>query len=237
MIRFKHVAISNLYKNEVGDRMNHKLAAMIDHTALKPDTTQQQIKDLCAEANTYGFASVCINPGWVSFAAGRLASTEVKVCTVIGFPLGATTTAAKVFEAEEAIGNGAAEVDMVLNIGALKSGEDRAVLEDIQAVADAAQNKALLKVIIETALLNDAEKRRACELAVKAGTDYVKTSTGFASAGATVEDVALMRETVGPDIGVKAAGGIRDRQTAEAMVAAGATRIGASSGAQIVGGD
>lgn len=217
--------------------MNQKLAAMIDHTALKPDTTQNQIEALCAEAKAYGFASVCINPGWVQLAAKELASTDVKVCTVIGFPLGATTTETKVFETMEAIGNRASEVDMVINIGAVKSGDDRTVLQDITAVADATGNKALLKVIIETVLLNDEEKRLACKLAVKAGADYVKTSTGFASGGATAHDVALMRETVGPDIGVKASGGIRDRKTAETMIEAGATRIGASSGSKIVGSD
>lgn len=217
--------------------MDQRLAAMIDHTALKPDTTKEQIEALCREAIDYGFASVCINPGWVPLAVEQLAFTDVNVCTVIGFPLGATTTAAKVYETKEAVDNGALEVDMVINIGALKSGDDHMVLQDITSVADASKDKALLKVIIETALLDDEEKRRACELAVKAGADYVKTSTGFASAGATVENVALMRDCVGSDIGVKAAGGIRDRETAEALIRAGATRIGASSGPQIVGDD
>ncbi|HEX6923740.1 MAG TPA: deoxyribose-phosphate aldolase [Bacillales bacterium] len=214
--------------------MNQGLAEIIDHTALKPDTTKAQIEKLCSEAKTYGFASVCVNPTWVKTAAESLSGSDVKVCTVIGFPLGATTTETKVFETKNAIESGASEVDMVINIGALKSGDDAAVLNDINAVVKAAEGAALTKVIIETALLSDEEKVRACELAVKASADYVKTSTGFASGGASVEDVALMRKTVGPDIGVKASGGVRDRETTEAMVEAGATRIGASSGVAIV---
>lgn len=214
--------------------MNQNLAAMIDHTALKPDTTKLQVETLCEEAKSHNFASVCVNPTWVKTAASLLEGTAVKVCTVIGFPLGATTTETKVFETENALDNGATEVDMVINIGALKSGEDEAVLNDIKAVVNAAKGAALTKVIIETALLTEEEKVRACELAVEAGADFVKTSTGFASGGATVEDIALMRKTVGPEIGVKASGGVRDRGTAEAMVDAGATRIGASSGVAIV---
>ncbi|HEX7064847.1 MAG TPA: deoxyribose-phosphate aldolase [Bacillales bacterium] len=214
--------------------MNEKLAAMIDHTALKPETTIEQIEKLCAEAKQYGFVSVCVNPVWVKYAAEQLDGSKVKVCTVIGFPLGATTTNTKVFETRNAIENGAGEVDMVINIGALKSGDDETVLHDISAVVQAAGEEALTKVIIETALLTDEEKIRACELAVKAGADFVKTSTGFASGGANVKDIALMRKTVGPEIGVKASGGVRDRETAEAMIEAGATRIGASSGVVII---
>lgn len=214
--------------------VNEKLAAMIDHTALKPETTIEQIEKLCAEAKQYGFVSVCVNPVWVKYAAEQLDGSKVKVCTVIGFPLGATTTNTKVFETRNAIENGAGEVDMVINIGALKSGDDETVLHDISAVVQAAGEEALTKVIIETALLTDEEKIRACELAVKAGADFVKTSTGFASGGANVKDIALMRKTVGPEIGVKASGGVRDRETAEAMIEAGATRIGASSGVVII---
>lgn len=210
------------------------LASMIDHTALKPETTQELIRELCSEAKTYSFAAVCIHPGWVERAAKLLVDTDVKVCTVIGFPHGATTTNTKVFETEDAIKNGASEIDMVCQIGALKSGDDNAVFSDISAIVNVAADKATVKVIIESALLSDSEKRRVCELAVKAGADYVKTSTGFASGGATAEDIALMRQVVGPDIGIKAAGGIRDRKTAETMIEAGANRIGASSSVNIV---
>lgn len=214
--------------------MDQKLAAIIDHTALKPDTTNEQIVALCSEAKEYGFASVCVNPSSVKLSFECLKGTDVKVCTVIGFPLGATTTNTKVFEAKEAIKNGATEVDMVINIGALKGGDDAAVLLDIEAVVDASKEKALTKVIIETVLLSNEEKVRACQLAIKAGADYVKTSTGFASGGATPQDVALMRKTVGSNVGVKASGGIRDRETTMVMIEAGANRIGASSGVKIV---
>lgn len=217
-----------------GNPVDERLAGMIDHTALKPDTTQAQIDKLCREAKQYGFATVCVNPIWVKFAAKQLVGTDVDVCTVIGFPLGATPTNVKVSETKQALDDGAREVDMVIHVGALKDGDDEAVVRDIAAVVDVANGNALTKVIIESALLSREEKRRACELAVKAGADYVKTSTGFASGGATVEDVALMRETVGPDIGVKASGGIRDNATARAMVDAGATRIGASAGVKII---
>lgn len=213
-----------------------ELAKLIDHTALKPETTKAQITQLCKEAKEYGFASVCVNPTWVKLAAELLAGSDVKVCTVIGFPLGANTSAVNAFEAKDAIANGAGEVDMVINIAALKDKDDALVESDIRAVVEAA-NGTLVKVIIETSLLSDEEKVRACEIAVKAGTDFVKTSTGFSTGGATKEDVALMRKTVGPTIGVKASGGVRTKQDVEDMVAAGATRIGASAGVAIVSGD
>lgn len=213
-----------------------ELAKLIDHTALKPETTKAQITQLCKEAKEYGFASVCVNPTWVKLAAELLAGSDVKVCTVIGFPLGANTSAVKAFEAKDAIANGAGEVDMVINIAALKDKEDALVESDIRAVVEAA-NGTLVKVIIETSLLSDEEKVRACKIAVKAGTDFVKTSTGFSTGGATKEDVVLMRKTVGPTIGVKASGGVRTKQDVEDMVAAGATRIGASAGVAIVSGD
>jgi len=214
--------------------MAENIAKKIDHTLLKADATKDQIMKLCKEAREYSFYSVCVNPTWVKEAANQLEGSDVEVCTVIGFPLGATTTETKVFEAKNAIENGAAELDMVINIGQLKAQDHDAVEEDIQAVVRAAAGKALVKVIIETSLLTDEEKVRACELCVKAGADYVKTSTGFSSGGATVEDVKLMRETVGPDTGVKASGGVRDKKDALAMIEAGASRIGASSGIKIV---
>ncbi|OQP05847.1 deoxyribose-phosphate aldolase [Geobacillus sp. 46C-IIa] len=216
--------------------MTENIAKLIDHTLLKPEATEEQIIQLCREAKQHGFASVCVNPAWVKTAARELSGTDVLVCTVIGFPLGATTPETKAFETNNAIENGAREVDMVINIGALKSGDDEFVERDIRAVVEAAAGKALVKVIIETALLTDEEKVRACQLAVKAGADYVKTSTGFSGGGATVEDVALMRRMVGDKAGVKASGGVRDRETAEAMIEAGATRIGTSSGVAIVNG-
>ncbi|TWI56398.1 deoxyribose-phosphate aldolase [Halalkalibacter nanhaiisediminis] len=218
--------------------MSQSIANLIDHTALKPETTKEQILKLCAEAKEYKFASVCVNPTWVKLAAEQLKDAEgVKVCTVIGFPLGANTPEVKRFEATNAIENGATEVDMVLNIAALKDKDDELVERDIRAVVEAAKGKALTKVIIEACLLTEEEKVRACELAVKAGADYVKTSTGFSTGGATVEDIRLMRKTVGPDIGVKASGGVRDLEGARAMVEAGATRIGASAGVSIVNGE
>ncbi|MEK4668464.1 deoxyribose-phosphate aldolase [Niallia sp. FSL R7-0271] len=216
--------------------MSSQIAKMIDHTLLKADATKEQVKTLCEEAKQYSFASVCVNPTWVQYASELLAGTEVKVCTVIGFPLGATTSVTKAFETTNAIENGATEVDMVINIGALKDKNYDLVKEDIKAVVDAAKGKALTKVIIETSLLTDEEKEKACVLAVEAGTDFVKTSTGFSTGGATVEDIALMRKTVGPDIGVKASGGVRSSEDTEKMIAAGATRIGASSGVAIVNG-
>lgn len=210
---------------------------MIDHTALKADTTKEQIVKLCDEAKEYGFFSVCVNPTWVKTAAEQLQGSEVKVCTVIGFPLGASTSETKAFETKDAIEKGADEVDMVINIGALKDQNDELVEQDICAVVEAARGKALVKVIIETSLLTQEEKVRACKLAVKAGTDFVKTSTGFSTGGATVEDIELMRESVGPDIGVKASGGVRDRERALQMIEAGATRMGASAGIAIVTGE
>lgn len=212
------------------------IAGMIDHTLLKADATEAEIRRITEEARKYEFASVCVNPGWVKLCAEQLAGTKVKVCTVIGFPLGATTSAVKAFETKDAIANGATEVDMVINIGALKDGNNELVQSDIQSVVDAAAGKALVKVIIETSLLTDEEKVRACELAVKAGADYVKTSTGFSTGGATPEDVALMRKTVGERTGVKASGGVRSREDMDRMIEAGATRIGASSGVKIMEG-
>lgn len=213
------------------------LARMIDHTLLKADATKDEVMKLLEEAKKYQFASICINPTWVKTAAEFLKETpEVKVCTVIGFPLGATTSEVKAFETKNAIDNGATEVDMVINIGALKDGQYDLVEKDIKAVVEAAKGKALTKVIIETCLLTEEEKVKACELAVKAGADFVKTSTGFSTGGATVEDVALMRKTVGPEIGVKASGGVRSLEDAEAVVKAGANRIGASSGVKIING-
>lgn len=216
--------------------MAENIAGMIDHTLLKADATKPQIEKLCEEAREYKFASVCVNPTWVAAAKEMLTGSGVKVCTVIGFPLGATTSETKAFETTDAIEKGAEEVDMVINIGALKDGNDELVEKDIRAVIDAAKGKALTKVIIETSLLTDEEKTRACQLAVKAGADYVKTSTGFSTGGATIEDIALMRKTVGPEIGVKASGGVRNTEDTEKMIRAGATRIGASSGVSIVNG-
>ncbi len=213
------------------------LVQMIDHTLLKADAKEADIIKLAEEAKEYKFASVCVNPAWVKTAAAILKDTpEVKVCTVIGFPLGANTPETKAFETKNAIENGAGEVDMVINIGALKSGNHELVEQDIKAVVDAAKGKALTKVIIETSLLTDEEKEIACKLAVKAGADYVKTSTGFSTGGATKEDIELMRKVVGPEIGVKASGGVRSLEDAETMVKAGATRIGASSGVAIAKG-
>lgn len=208
----------------------------IDHTLLKPESTQTQIDKLIAEAVEHQFASVCVNPTWVSYAAKALKGTEVNVCTVIGFPLGANTSSVKAFETKDAVANGADEIDMVINIGQLKSGQYDAVEADIRAVVEASGDK-LVKVIIETCLLTDDEKVKACQLAVAAGADYVKTSTGFSTAGANIADVTLMRKTVGPNIGVKAAGGTRSYTDAEAFIKAGATRIGTSAGVVIVNGE
>ena len=213
-----------------------KLNKYIDHTLLKADASQEQIETLIEEAKKYDFASVCVNPTWVNFAAQALKATYVKVCTVIGFPLGANTPELKAFETSDAIQNGANEIDMVINIGALKSRNFDLVERDIRAVVEAAKGT-LVKVIIETCLLTDDEKVKACQIAQKAGADFVKTSTGFSTGGATVVDVALMRKTVGPDMGVKASGGARSYEDALAFIKAGATRIGASSGVAIMEGD
>jgi deoxyribose-phosphate aldolase len=212
-----------------------ELNRFIDHTLLKPEATAAMIDKLCAEAKEHQFASVCVNPFWVKRCAEQLHGTKVKVCTVIGFPLGATTSAAKVAEARDALANGAQEVDMVINIGALKSGDLESVKADIAAVKQAV-GEVLLKVILETGLLTEEEKVTACKLCVEAGADFVKTSTGFGPGGATVEDVALLRRIVGEKRGVKASGGVRGRDAALAMVEAGASRIGTSSGVSIVTG-
>jgi deoxyribose-phosphate aldolase len=211
------------------------VAKYIDHTLLKPDATSAQIRALCAEARTYQFASVCVNATWVPLCAELLAESGVKVCAVCGFPLGATLPAVKAVEAREMIGLGAAEVDMVINIGKLKDGDYRLVHEDIAGVADECREAgALLKVIIETSMLSDEEKISACVIAKEAGADFVKTSTGFGGGGATPADIALMRRVVGPKLGVKASGGVRTGAEALAVIAAGATRIGASAGVRIV---
>ncbi|MFJ5763498.1 deoxyribose-phosphate aldolase [Neobacillus sp. NPDC093182] len=211
------------------------LAKLIDHTLLSPDTKEKDIINLCQEAKQYGFASAVVNPAWVSLSAELLRDSDVNVCTVIGFPLGANTPETKAFETKNAIENGAVEVDTVINIGALKDKNDALVEEDIRSVVEAAKGKALVKVIIEACLLTNEEKVRACELSVKAGADYVKTSTGFSLHGATVEDVAIMRKAVGPNVGVKASGGVKNSEDMRAMVDAGATRIGTSSAIKILG--
>ncbi len=213
------------------------LAKMIDHTLLKPDATQEQIAQLCFEARKHGFASVCINPTWVEMCAKLLEGSSVKVCTVIGFPLGATSPEVKAFETQVALDHGASEIDMVINVGALKARDLELVAKDIRGVVMVAHARgAIVKVIIEAILLTDEEKTIACLLSKEAGADYVKTSTGFASGGATVHDVALMRRVVGPEMGVKAAGGVRTYEDAENMIKAGATRIGASAGVKIIQG-
>ena len=219
-----------------GIQLNTDFAKFIDHTLLKADAKKEDIIELCSEASMYSFASVCVNPTWVKIAAEALEGSTVKVCTVIGFPLGASTSEVKAFETENAIRNGATEIDMVINIGLLRSGDDEAVKKDIEAVVQAASKKAIVKVIIETSLLTEIEKRTICELAVVAGADFVKTSTGFSTGGATVDDVKLMRAVVGPEMGVKASGGVRSFEDMDQMIQAGATRIGASSGVQIMKG-
>lgn len=211
-----------------------ELQRYIDHTILKPDATEEQVIRLCEEARKYNFASVCVNPYYTSLVKNQLEGTDVKTCVVIGFPLGANTKEVKAFETENAIQNGAQEVDMVINIGALKDKKYNVVEEDIRYVVEQAKGKALVKVIIETCLLTEEEKVKACELSVKAGADFVKTSTGFSTGGARVEDIALMRKTVGDEVGVKASGGIRDFEVTKAIIEAGASRIGASAGIKII---
>jgi len=213
------------------------LASLIDHTLLKPDATREDVEALCREAGRFCFASVCVNPNWVPLCREMLRGSGVKVCTVVGFPLGAHLADVKAYEARRAVEQGAEEVDMVINIGALKSRDYALVEQDIRGVVQAVPKPTIVKVILETALLTRDEKIMACSLSKAAGADYVKTSTGFGGGGATVEDVKLMRETVGPEIGVKASGGVRTRSDAEAMVAAGATRLGASAGVKIVRGE
>jgi len=211
------------------------IARMIDHTLLRPDATRADILTVCREAREFQFASVCTNSFWSPLVANELAGSQVKTCAVVGFPLGAASTEAKVAEAQSALHAGAREIDMVLNIGALKGGEDSTVESDIRAVVQVCHRaEALVKVILETALLTDDEKKRACLIAKAAEADFVKTSTGFGPSGATVQDVALMRKTVGPEMGVKASGGIRTREDADKMIRAGATRIGASASVKIV---
>lgn len=210
--------------------LDHKL---FDHTILKADATRSQVKKVCDEAKEYGFASVCVNSYYTAFVAEELKGTDVKTCTVIGFPLGEMSTRAKKLETQAAVEDGADEIDMVINVGALKDGLDDVVREDIRTVKEACGD-ALLKVIIETCLLTDEEKVKACILSKEAGADFVKTSTGFSTGGAKVEDVALMRKTVGSDLGVKASGGIHDKEMAEKLVAAGATRLGTSATLKIV---
>ncbi len=214
-----------------------QIAKYIDHTLLKQEASVQQVAKLCEEAAQYKFASVCVNAANVAQCAKILKGSDVKVCSVVGFPLGATLPSVKAFETEQAIANGASEIDMVLNVGAMKSGNFALVKEDVEAVVKAAHpRKAIVKVIIETCLLTDDEKVKACQICKEAGADFVKTSTGFNSAGATLEDVALMRKTVGPNIGVKAAGGVRTYADVIAMIKAGATRIGTSGGVKIIEG-
>lgn len=214
---------------------DRNIASLIDHTILSADATRLAVMQVCADALKFGFASVCVNSCWVPAVAAELAGSSVKTCTVVGFPLGASSTAAKVAETVDAIAQGATEIDMVMNIGALKGGEEALVEVDIAAVVSASHAaNAIVKVIIETALLDHDQKVLACRLAKRAGADFVKTSTGFAASGATVDDVALMRATIGPLMGVKASGGIRSLETLKAMVAAGASRVGASSSVQII---
>lgn len=215
--------------------IDRDIARRIDHTLLRAEATEVDIRKLCAEALQYGFASVCVNPYWVPLAAKELAGSPVKVCTVVGFPLGASATEVKVAETEAAIRAGAQEIDMVLNIGELRNGNQDAVRRDIEAVvATAHASGAIVKVILETALLDDTQKISACNLAKSAGAEFVKTSTGFSTHGATAPDVAIMRQAVGPDMGVKASGGIRTLEDVKSMLAAGATRIGASSSVKII---
>ena len=234
----KNIVHCNAGGISTGMAFDQDLARKIDHTLLKPDATQKEIKKLCAEAKQYGFASVCVNPSNVTLCSKLLHDSDVKVCTVIGFPLGATSSAAKTFEANQAMQDGAQEVDMVINVGMLKSGEYDFVEDDILSVVSAAHSLGVLtKVIIETGLLSDEEKVKACMLAKHAGADFVKTSTGFVQGGATVGDIALMRKVVGPEMGIKASGGVRSQKDALALIASGADRIGASASVKIVVGE
>jgi len=219
-----------------GSDVSASLAGFIDHTLLKPDATQSDVEKLCDEAATHRFASICVNPSWIRFAADRLKSSPVKICSVIGFPFGATLPEMKGFETKMVRDDGAVEFDMVINVGALKSGNDSLVLRDIEAVVRAAGHNGTVKVILETTYLTDDEKIRACQLAKRAGAHFVKTSTGYGPSGAKVEDIRLMRETVGKEMGVKASGGVRDVQVAMRMLEAGASRIGASASVKIVSG-
>lgn len=213
------------------------LAKYIDHTILKPETTKEEVIKVCQEAKEHGFFSVCVNPYYVKLVSQELSGSDVKVCSVIGFPLGASVTAVKAAETKQAIADGANEIDMVLNIAAMKNGEFDYVLNDIKGVVAALEGKAILKVILENCLLTEAEIVKACELSVEAGAHFVKTSTGFSKGGAVASDIALMRKTVGPNIGVKASGAVRDRETALLMVESGASRIGASASVAIVNGE
>jgi deoxyribose-phosphate aldolase len=226
--------------NEASSALDNSasIASYIDHTLLKPEASEAEVRQVCAEAAEYKFKSVCVNPIWVKTVTTALKGSGVLTCSVVGFPLGATPSDVKAFEARGAVLDGADEIDMVINIAAARAGDKGALVDDITTVAEAVHaGGAILKVIIETALLNDEQKVLACEASVEAGADFVKTSTGFNGGGATVEDVALMRKTVGPDLGVKASGGVRSLADAQAMIAAGATRIGASSGIAIVKGE
>ncbi|HVP58096.1 MAG TPA: deoxyribose-phosphate aldolase [bacterium] len=216
--------------------MGKDVAPLIDHTLLKPDASRSEIEKLCREAREFEFASVCVNPCWVKLASSMLQATRVKVCSVVGFPLGAAKKEVKAYETRRAILDGASEIDMVMNVGAMKSQDYKLVEDDMREVKETCGRAVITKVILETALLTNPEKIKACELAKKAGLDFVKTSTGFGPGGATVEDVRLMRSVVGEEMGVKAAGGIRDAETAARLIEAGATRIGASASVKIVGG-
>lgn len=227
-------SLSNINK---GDKLMKNMEKYIDHTILNADATKSDIKKICDEATKYNFKTVCIHPYWIPFAKKELDGTEVGITTVIGFPLGASATKVKAFETKQAVKDGANEVDMVINIGALKSKDYERVSKDIKTVVNAVNEEVIVKVIIETALLTKEEKITASELSKKAGADFVKTSTGFSTGGASVEDIKLMRATVGPDMGVKASGGVRSYEDAMAMIEAGATRIGASSSIKIVKGE
>lgn len=213
-----------------------KIEKYLDHTVLKPESTDLDIQKACFDAKEYNFKAVCIQPMWVKYTSDMLKGTDVNTCTVIGFPLGANTSDVKAYEAKQAVEDGAVEVDMVINIGAIKSEDFSLVHDDIKAVVDAVKGKAIVKVIIETCLLTENEKIRACEISKRAGADFVKTSTGFSTGGATVADIKLMRETVGKEMGVKASGGVRSIEDAKAMIEAGATRIGTSNGVAIIDG-